>query len=534
MSEVPLDDLLPGDLRQVGPYRVLRRLGDGGMGVVYLASWSGTDREVAVKVIHPAFAAAAKYRARFAREVRTAMRVRSRHTARVLDAELDTDTLYVVTEVIGGTTLTDLAAGTGIDAERLLPLAKDTAQALLDIHEHKIVHRDLKPSNVMVADGRATVIDFGIAADLSDLGGVTTTNHVLGTLPYLAPELIDPNGPRRASPASDVFSWGCMVYYAATGRAAFSGASTTLVQRAPDLSGVPGAVRDLVARSLDKRPDRRPSVRDILGDLDTVGAKVVLCGESRRSYTAQLRARLLDSGLAVRVSADPDSLADASVLVLVVSERPDPAVRDMRLAARGRGVTVLPVLVGGHSEPDAFLDARTGALPDATHLRRIRELAAREQRSVPVRGLFDPAIAAIAAELAAGDLVTADRHTTAVLLAAAGCAERGWAGPEEVAAIGADLLRDCAHVWEDGTGGDHGFLAQRRLMADGEGTEVADLAACFGWGDPARIAADYGAWVATAGAGFFPTLRSASLSSPWFDSWNSTVSAVYRRIRSEF
>lgn len=529
MSEVTR--LAAGDPRRLGPYRLLGRLGAGGMGIVFLATWSDTDRQVAIKLINSAYAAIPKYRARFAREVRTAMSIRSRYVPQVLHAELETDPLYVVTEVVRGTSLAGLEHG--LAGERLLALAKDTAHALLDIHAHEIVHRDLKPSNVMLAGERAMVIDFGIAADLSDLVRLTTTDHVVGTLPYLAPELVDPRATGRASPASDVFSWGCLVYYAATGRVAFPGVGTTLAQPTPDLADVPGTVRELVARALDKRPEQRPSMRDVLDELATVGAEVVLCGGIGRSYTRQLRALLLDAGLAVRVSADPASLTGAKVLVAVVSERPDAAVRDMRLAARGRGVTVLPVLVGAHTEPGAFLDARTGALPDAAQLRTLRELAARGNTD-PATETPDPAVARIGTALAQGDLVAADRHTTAALLAAAGCADQGWAGSNEVASIGKRLLVDCARIWHEGTGGRHGFLAQRVLMADCTGTEVADLAHLFGWGDPLSIPADYPSWVTGAGAGFFPTLRHDVPADAWFDTWNVTVSAMYRRIRSEF
>lgn len=523
--------LRPGDPRRLGPYRVLGRLGAGGMGEVYLGAWSGTDRRVAIKVINPAYSAIAKYRARFTRECTTAMSIRSPYVPRVLDADLESDRMYVVTELIRGTSLADV--GSGLPGDRVLALAKDTALALQDIHDRGIVHRDLKPSNVMVTGERAMVIDFGIAADLSDLIRLTTTDHVVGTLPYLAPELVDPEASASASPASDVFSWGCLIYYAATGRAAFPGVGTTLTQPSPDLADVPGTVRELVARALDKRPDQRPSARDVLDDLATVGAPVVLCGGDGRSYTAELRDRMTDAGLAVRVSADPDSLANATVLVVVVSERPDAAVRDMRLAARQRGVEVLPVLVGNHSEPGAFLDARTGALPDTAQLRTMRELAA-GRKAGPAADAPDPAVARIVAALADGDLVLADRHTTAALLAAAGCADLGWAGPDEVAAIGTRLLLDCARGWHEGTDGKHGFLAQRDLMAGRTGTEVVDLADLFGWGDPLTIPADYTSWVANAGAGFFPTLRHDLSTSSWFDTWNVTVSAVYRRIRSEF
>ncbi|MFJ5989224.1 protein kinase [Lentzea sp. NPDC092896] len=530
MSEVTA--LGPGDPRRLGPYRLLGRLGAGGMGVVYLAVWPGTDRQVAIKVINRSYAEVPKYRVRFEREVRTATLIRSPHVPRLLDAELESDEPYVVTEVVRGTSLAGLEEGLAPD--RLLTVARDTAQALLDIHAHDIVHRDLKPSNVMMAGERAVVIDFGIAADLSDLVRVTTTGHVVGTLPYLAPELVDPRRAAPASPASDVFSWGCLLYFAATGRTAFSSAGTTLTQPIPDLTGVPGVVRELVARTLDKRPERRPSVRSILDELATVGAEVVLCGGNGRSHTAHLLALLLDAGLAVRVSAEPDSLADARVLLVIVSERPDAAVRDMRLAARQRGVTVLVVLAGGHHEPDVFLDARTGALPDAAQLRALREIAAGGNASPATETSPAPAVAGIAAALAEGDLVAADLLTTAVLLAAAGCADHGWAGLDEVASIGTRLLRDCAHVWHEGTDGKHGFRAQRLLMADGTGTEVADLAHLFGWGDPLGIPADYPVWVTGAGPGFFPTLRHEVPSGAWFDNWNVTVSALYRRIRSEF
>ncbi|HEX8866073.1 MAG TPA: serine/threonine-protein kinase, partial [Lentzea sp.] len=387
----------PGDPRRLGPYRVLRRLGAGGMGAVYLAVWSGTDRQVAIKVINSEYSAHPKYRTRFTYEVRRAMKVSSPYVPRVLDADLESEQMYVVTEVVRGTSLADHSTLTG---EHLLTLARDTASALLDIHHHAIVHRDLKPSNVMVTGERAMVIDFGIAADLSDLIRLTTTDHVIGTLPYIAPELVDPKGPERASPASDVFSWGCLVYYAATGRTAFSGAAATVLQPTPDLADVPGTVRELVARALDKRPERRPSVREVLDELSTVGAQVVLCGERERSYTARLRATMLDAGLSVRVSADADSLAGAAVLVVVVSERPDAAVRDMRLAARDRGVDVLVVVVGGRPEPGTFLDARTGALPTAAQLVELRLRASREVS--PGTRKADPAVALIRQALAGG------------------------------------------------------------------------------------------------------------------------------------
>lgn len=534
MSDVPTRGLLADDPRQLGRYRVLDRLGAGGMGAVFRAV-SDSGREVAIKVIHPAYAANPTYRKRFEKEVAAGQAVRSRYASVVLEAEVANDPLYVVTEVIHGPSLGKLVgAQGGLPPDRLLTLAKETARALLDMHERDVVHRDLKPSNVMIAEDRAVVIDFGIAAQLADIGELTSTGRVVGTLPYLAPELLDSGW---ASPASDVFSWGCLIYYAATGRDAFRGAPSTLVRQIvnddPDVRAVPGVVRDVVVAALAKHPDQRPTVPQILDDLATVGAQVVLSG-GNESYTAQLRAWLRDAGMTVRMSTDPESLTAATVLVAVVSERADAAVRDMRLAARQLDVTVLPVLVGTHSEPGAFLDARTGTLPSAEHRRALRELAARKSAPAPAQAQqCAPEITAIGTALANDGPVAADRLTTEALLAAAGCANRAWAGRDEVALIGARFLRDCARIWDDSTAGRYGFLAQRRLMADAKGTEVADLARLFGWGDPRTIPADYASWVAQAGPGFFPTLRGVPSSGTWFDRWNLIVSAVYQRVRME-
>src|SRR5262249_23305385 len=163
--------LHPGDPRQLGPYRVLRRLGVGGMGTVFLAEVPGSAEvpgtQVAIKVIHPAYSENPTYRRRFANEVRAARAVTSLYTSTVLDAEVVSDPLYVVTDVIHGSNLGALVApDRGLAADKLIALAKDTARALRDIHDQNVVHRDLKPSNVMVTADRTMLIDFGIAAHI--------------------------------------------------------------------------------------------------------------------------------------------------------------------------------------------------------------------------------------------------------------------------------------------------------------------------------------------------------------------------------
>ena len=544
--------LRPNDPRWLGRYRVLGRLGAGGMGTVFLAEVSG--EQVAIKLIHPAYSANSTYRRRFVNEVTAARAVRSPYTATVLDAELVSDPLYIVTDVIRGSSLGELVApGHGLAAGRLIALAKDTARALRDMHGQNVVHRDLKPSNVMVGADRTRLIDFGIAAHIDDIGDLTSTGKVVGSLPYLAPELLRADG--RASPASDVFSWGCMIYFAATGRTPFAGNAGILVEKilneTADVRAVPGAVRELVARALSKWPQARPTAGEILDELDSIGAPVVLCGEERRSYTAQLRDHLKDAGFSVRMSSVPETLAGSSVLVVMVSDEPSTAVADMRLAAQRLGIAVLPVLVGAHNHPDAFLDARANALPGPEHIRRLRELtrnrhtgsvgsvgsvgSAGAARTEDTKGPVDSGVEAIRLALVRGDLVAADHLTTAALLAAAGRSQAGWIGRDDADRLGTVFLRDCARVWHEETAKRHGFVAQLSLCPGDLDRDMVDLVKLFGWDNPHAISPDYHRWVSDNGhhPGFFPTLRTAVRPTQWYDRWSMTVSAVHRRIRRE-
>jgi hypothetical protein len=513
------------------------------MGTVFLAEVSG--RQVAVKMIHPAYSANSTYRRRFVNEVRTARAVRSLYTSTVLDAELVSDPLYIVTDVIHGSSLGELVApGHGLAAGRLVELAKDSARALRDMHGQNVLHRDLKPSNVMVAADRTMLIDFGIAAHLDDIGDLTSTGKIVGSLPYLAPELLRGDGP--ASPASDVFSWGCMIYFAATGRPPFSGNAGILVERiikeTADVRAVPGVVRELVARALSKWPRERPTAREILDELGSIGAPVVMCGEEKRSYTAQLRDHLKDAGFSVRVSSVPETLTEDSVLIVVVSDEPNTAVEDMRLAAQHLGIAVLPVLVGARNRPNAFLDARANVLPGPEHIRRLRELTKNRPagstdttRTEDRKGQGHSGIEAIRRALVRGDLVTADHLTTAALLAAVGRSQAGWIGRDDADRLGTVFLRDCARVWHEETDKRHGFVAQLLLCPGDADRDMVDLVKLFGWDSPHAISPDYHRWVTDNGhhTGFFPTLRTTVRPMQWYDRWSMTVSAVHRRIRRE-
>ncbi|GAA3927710.1 hypothetical protein GCM10023085_06130 [Actinomadura viridis] len=259
----------PEDPRELGDYRLLARIGRGGMGTVFLGE-DASGRRVAVKVINRELASEDSFRERFRREVTAARQVRRFCTAPVLDAELDRDPLYVVTEYIEGPTLQAAVAERGaLPGSDLEGLAVGVATALAAIHGAGIVHRDLKPANVLLSSTGPRVIDFGIARALDDADGPTRTGQFVGTPNYLPPELLRGE---PVTPASDVFSWGCVVAYAGTGHAPFTGNTVPeifyrVAHDAPMLDGLDPALRDVVAAALDKDPRNRPSVQELLARL---------------------------------------------------------------------------------------------------------------------------------------------------------------------------------------------------------------------------------------------------------------------------
>ncbi|MBO0819932.1 MAG: protein kinase [Nocardiopsaceae bacterium] len=253
----------------IGGFRVIRQLGRGGMGTVWLAE-DGRGQRVALKVINAELSREPEFRARFRREVEAARRVRRFCTAPVLDAGLEGDPLWVATAYIDGPTVADAVSANGpLRGADLDALAVGIATALTAIHEARLVHRDLKPANVLLSPVGPRVIDFGIARALDAAGRLTLTGMAIGTPGYIAPELLVGGEPL---PAADVFSWGAVVAYAGTGRHAFAGATITeinqRVQRAePDLAGLDPQLGGLVARALAKDPAARPTVPQLLGEL---------------------------------------------------------------------------------------------------------------------------------------------------------------------------------------------------------------------------------------------------------------------------
>ncbi|AWS46473.1 protein kinase [Streptosporangium sp. 'caverna'] len=245
---------------RLGPYRLLRKIGEGGMGVVHL----GLDedgREVAVKVLHPHVAADLKARDRLTREVETMRRVRSPHVAEVLDAELTAKQPYIVTRFAPGRTLEETVLEDGpLPADQVIRLAEGMCAALVAIHAADVVHRDFKPSNVMIVNGDPLVIDFGIA-HLVNATRLTQTGMFVGTPGYLAPEIIRDS---EITQAADVHALASTVFFGATGKPPFGTGSFEVVcfnimEGRANIDLAPAWLRGWLRQALAVDPTARPS-----------------------------------------------------------------------------------------------------------------------------------------------------------------------------------------------------------------------------------------------------------------------------------
>ncbi|MDX3618908.1 serine/threonine protein kinase [Streptomyces europaeiscabiei] len=262
------------DPRVVGSFRIHRRLGAGGMGVVYL----GSDRRgqrVALKVIRPDLAEDQEFRSRFAREVSAARRIRGGCTARLVAADLDADRPWFATQYVPGPSLHDKVAEEGpMSAADVAAVGAALAEGLVAVHEAGVVHRDLKPSNILLSPKGPRIIDFGIAWAT----GASTLTHVgtaVGSPGFLAPEQV--RG-AAVTPATDVFSLGATLAYAATSDSPFGhGSSEVMLYRVvheeAQLRGVPDALAPLVRACLAKDPEERPSTLQLSLRLKEIAAR---------------------------------------------------------------------------------------------------------------------------------------------------------------------------------------------------------------------------------------------------------------------
>lgn len=262
------------DPRVVGSFRLHRRLGQGGMGVVYL----GSDRRgqrVALKVIRPDLAEDQEFRSRFAREVSAARRIRGGCTARLVAADLDADRPWFATQYVPGPSLHDKVAEDGpLCAAEVASVGAALAEGLLAVHEAGVVHRDLKPSNILLSPKGPRIIDFGIAWAT----GASTLTHVgtaVGSPGFLAPEQV--RG-ATVTPSTDVFALGATLAYAATADSPFGhGSSEVMLYRVvheeAQLYGVPDALAPLVRACLAKDPEERPSTLQLSMRLKEIAAR---------------------------------------------------------------------------------------------------------------------------------------------------------------------------------------------------------------------------------------------------------------------
>jgi serine/threonine protein kinase len=269
LSQSIVQPLRRWDPEKIGPYAIIGKLGAGAMGQVFLAR-STTGRLVAVKTIRVELAEEQGYRARFAREVAAASRVSGVFTASVIQADAEADLPWVATAYVPAPSLSMLVRRCGpLPVPALRWLAAGCAEALQSIHSVGLVHRDVKPSNVLVAPEGPQVIDFGVAR-VAERVQLTATRGAAGTPAYMAPE--QARDATLTSPASDVFSLGATLVFAATGHPPYRGDTVMdilvrLATEPPDLTGMPRELEDLVAACLERVPRDRPTDAAILADL---------------------------------------------------------------------------------------------------------------------------------------------------------------------------------------------------------------------------------------------------------------------------
>lgn len=291
---------------ELGGYRLIRRLGTGGAGTVWLAEDGGGTR-VALKVMHPALATSEESRARLEREVRTVNSVRSPFVAHIIDAEIDASQPFVVSEYVEGPTLAEILSSGPIPLRGVAALSYHLASTIAAVHHANIIHRDIKPSNIICSSRGPVLLDFGIAMAVDDQH-LTRTGLVSGSAGYTAPELL------RGKPAtkeSDWWAWCATLLSCATGRAPFGKGDVMatmmrVIEGEPDLAGLPPMVSDALGGGLSPNPNVRPSPSLIVAHL----MSAVGWAPGELDYVTVNWAQLLDTGERTQmVNSDPQEIA---------------------------------------------------------------------------------------------------------------------------------------------------------------------------------------------------------------------------------
>ncbi|GLV97914.1 serine/threonine-protein kinase [Streptomyces lavendulae] len=277
-----MEKLVPGDPLRMGPYRLVARLGAGGMGQVFLGRTAG-GRTVAVKTVRSEYAADPEFRQRFRQEVAAARLVGGRWTAPVLDADTEGGQPWVATGYVAGPSLSAAVRRFGpLPPDAVRVLGAGLAEALGAVHELGLVHRDVKPSNVLLALDGPRLIDFGIARALDVTSVLTRSGYVVGSPGFMSPEQARGDA---TGPAGDVFALGAVMAFAATGTAPFGEKDSAavllyrIVHEEPELGGIGGELRDLVRGCLEKDPGRRLTPGELRRRLDGIGAEGTRLGE---------------------------------------------------------------------------------------------------------------------------------------------------------------------------------------------------------------------------------------------------------------
>jgi serine/threonine protein kinase len=340
MPQAGREPLRRWDPERIGPYVILGRLGAGAMGQVYLGR-SAAGRLVAVKTIKVGLAEDAGFRTRFAQEVAAARRVSGAFTAAVVEADPDADVPWLATSYVPAPSLNRLVLVCGpLPVQAVRWLAAGCAEALESIHGAGLVHRDLKPSNVLVAPDGPRVIDFGVARAAERMA-LTTARGAVGTPAYMAPE--QARDTRQASVASDVYSLGATLLFAASGHPPYAGDTVMdvlarLATEDPDLSGLPEALTELVSACMHRVPRMRPTSSQMLARLGHFAE----AGAGEHSYLPEpamaliggyQRNPLLASGQKEPGQPPPaEDATSASYTELPASYKPPPPRRPARRA----------------------------------------------------------------------------------------------------------------------------------------------------------------------------------------------------------
>jgi serine/threonine protein kinase len=303
-----------GDPLQIGGYRLLGRLAEGGQGVVYLAL-APSGEKVVVKVLHATWLEDPGALDRLIKEVAAARRVAPFCTAQVIEARMDGNTPFIASEFVDGPSLAESVRTSGpMSGPALDRLAISTATALVAIHEAQVVHRDFKPANVVLGPDGPRVVDFGIARNMNH--ETTVSDKAFGTPAYMAPEQMTGS---RAETAADLFGWAATMVFAATGRAPFEAPDVAslmhkVMYAEPNLVGVPPSLAGIVRSCLVKEPLQRPSARQVLllllsdsmPELQTSDLGDTLAQATQFTGLAPVRDRQVDPFALTQIHANPN------------------------------------------------------------------------------------------------------------------------------------------------------------------------------------------------------------------------------------